>query len=43
MNLCFRKDESGAPVWKDTNVYAMLNGGGKEAAAAGPSVQGKTE
>ena len=25
-NIWFRRDESGAPVWKDTYVYARLNG-----------------
>ena len=25
-NVWFWKDENGKPVWKDTYVYAMLNG-----------------
>ena len=25
-NIWFNQDENGAPVWKDTYVYAKLNG-----------------
>ncbi len=25
-NVWFHRDENGAPIWKDTFVYALLNG-----------------